>query len=93
MPIMVLISGRNSLSYRVIFDHHGMTKARRARAMRLYRSFVRSGEGSKGGRGAEGLREGKRMRLESESFVVVAVVEAIERGWSVEVMALICIRG
>jgi hypothetical protein len=31
MPIMVLISGKNSLSYRVIFDHHGMTKARRAR--------------------------------------------------------------
>jgi hypothetical protein len=34
------------------------------------------------------------MRLESESLVVVvAVVEAIERGWRVEVMALICIRG
>lgn len=48
--------------------------------MRMYSSFVRSGEGRRAGRSAEGGSEGKRRRLWRGRGGLVEAMDGIERG-------------
>ena len=77
---MLLISGRNCLSYLVIFDHHGVMYARRERAMRWYSSFERTWELGERRRGGWLFwdRFGKRRRDERVSGCFVDDIERVE---------------